>query len=231
MRRPPIEAEIRRRDTLSFVQQRGTLDHLFFATLQTQGSFHFVPYLPAIERGRETGRHVNWTFYRLNNDSLGQICKAIASPTSRLSTLKISEYTVRSLHRFGCKYLGKAIAHQRRTEQMQHINARKQEKGGKMTSTKDKDKIFGIEIVFSRTEQNAHILSRPRRKQNKARFQLFETSFDEPSACFCPSLGRSTQETPIGLVVSSLRPLLTSLALVFALPLGRRSRKALKHPF
>ena len=43
-----------------------------------QGSFKFVPFLPAIERGTDTGQNVNWTGYKFDLNALsalGKVCK------------------------------------------------------------------------------------------------------------------------------------------------------------
>ncbi len=71
-----------------------------------RGSFSFVPFLPAIERGTENGQKVNWTYYKMSTDGIGHVAKAFTSYTCKLDTVKVSLYTLGNLHRFGCRYFG-----------------------------------------------------------------------------------------------------------------------------
>lgn len=57
-----------------------------------QGSFKFVPKLPAIERGTKNGEKVNWTQVKLDLNGLSGIMKALESPTCSLKFIKVSFY-------------------------------------------------------------------------------------------------------------------------------------------
>eukprot|EP01084_Bolivina_argentea_P203366 347360_1 len=95
---------------LLFESKTNGMSFVEYVTVVFQGSFKFVPYLPGIERGGKTGINVNWTQYRLDNDALGLVAKAFITPSCKISTLKISIYTIENLHRLACKYFGKTIA-------------------------------------------------------------------------------------------------------------------------
>ena len=41
-----------------------------YVTVVFNGSFNFVPYLPAIERGKENGKKVNWIYFKLRNSTV-----------------------------------------------------------------------------------------------------------------------------------------------------------------
>ena len=73
------------------------------------GSFNFVPYLPAIERGKENGQKVNWIYYKLTNETVATIANALISPTSQCSTMKLSSYSIRNVSRTGCRAFGNVL--------------------------------------------------------------------------------------------------------------------------
>lgn len=81
-----------------------------YVTVIFQGSFNFVEMLPAIERGTETGKKVNWCLYKFSDEGVGHVAKALNSPNCKLNLLKISKYTIKDLDRFGCRFFGGAIA-------------------------------------------------------------------------------------------------------------------------
>ena len=81
-----------------------------YTTVIFQGSFNFVPMLPAIERGSPNGEKVNWTYYKLNPEAVGNVGKALLNRNCRLDFMKISTYTLSTLHRFGAKYFGSMIS-------------------------------------------------------------------------------------------------------------------------
>eukprot|EP01083_Nonionella_stella_P243612 848697_1 len=95
---------------LLFESRSNGMSFVEYMTVVFQGSFKFVPYLPAIERGSKTGIDVNWTRYRLDVDGVGSFAKALQSARCKLRRLKISLYSFGSLHRNACKYFG-ASAH------------------------------------------------------------------------------------------------------------------------
>ena len=79
-----------------------------YITVVLQGSFNFVPYLPAIERGK---RHkVNWTNFRFDSHSVGLVSKALISPDCKLQQIKMSPYSIGKLTRHECKFLGQMLA-------------------------------------------------------------------------------------------------------------------------
>ena len=94
---------------LLFESKTNGMSFVEYVTVVFQGSFKFVPYLPAIERGKRTGINVNWTRYRLDVDGLGLVAKSLISPNCVIEKLKISLYTIEKLHRNACKYFGKTI--------------------------------------------------------------------------------------------------------------------------
>ena len=79
-----------------------------YVTVIFQGSFKFVPFLPAIERGTEKGVRVNWTHYKFSIDSIGSVGAGLNSPQCILERIKISDYTLKALHRYGCRYFGQS---------------------------------------------------------------------------------------------------------------------------
>ena len=79
-----------------------------YVTVIFRGSFKFVPFLPAIERGTEKGVRVNWTHYKFSMDSIGSVGAGLTNPQCILERIKISNYTLESLHRYGCRYFGKS---------------------------------------------------------------------------------------------------------------------------
>jgi len=79
-----------------------------YVTVILQGSFNFVPYLPAIERGK---RHeVNWTDFRFDSHSVGLVSKALISPECALKSIKLSAYSLTALTLHECKFLGQMLA-------------------------------------------------------------------------------------------------------------------------
>ena len=73
-----------------------------------QGSFNFVPYLPAIERGKRA--KVNWTNFKFDSHSVGLVSKALISPECELTTIKLSGYSLSKLTRHECRFLGQMLA-------------------------------------------------------------------------------------------------------------------------
>eukprot|EP01083_Nonionella_stella_P083398 230608_1 len=93
-----------------------------YVTVVFQGSFKFVPYLPAIMRGKETGKKVNWIYFRVRNSSVGTICNALLSPKCVLERVKLSGYSIKALSRAGCKLLGNML----RTNNIELIYSQKE---------------------------------------------------------------------------------------------------------
>eukprot|EP01083_Nonionella_stella_P087505 243497_1 len=73
------------------------------------GSFNFVPYLPAIERGRENGESVNWIYYKLTNYNIGNIGMAFNSRRARCDRIKVSDYTISKMHRRSAVFFGQIL--------------------------------------------------------------------------------------------------------------------------
>eukprot|EP01084_Bolivina_argentea_P093975 168968_1 len=79
-----------------------------YITVVLQGSFNFVPYLPAIERGKKD--RVNWTDFRFDSHSVGLVSKALISPECNLCEIKLSGHSLSKLTRHECKFLGQMLA-------------------------------------------------------------------------------------------------------------------------
>jgi len=91
------------------IEARGFGLHFYeYVTVVLQGSFNFVPYLPAIERGKR--QRVNWTDFRFDSHSVGLVSKALISPECELQEIKLSAYSLRKLTRHECKFLGQMLA-------------------------------------------------------------------------------------------------------------------------
>ena len=95
---------------LKIESKKNGMGFVEYVTVVFQGSFNFVEMLPAIERGTETGIKVNWTLYKFADEGVGHVAKAVNSPSCRLKLLKMSKYTIKDLDRFGCRFLGGALA-------------------------------------------------------------------------------------------------------------------------
>ena len=79
-----------------------------YITVILQGSFNFVPYLPAIERGKK--ELVNWADFRFDSHSVGLVSKALISPDCNLKQIKLSADSLRKLTHHECKFLGQMLA-------------------------------------------------------------------------------------------------------------------------
>ena len=91
------------------IEARGYGLHFYeYVTVVLQGSFNFVPYLPAIERGKR--QRVNWTDFRFDSHSVGLVSKALISPECALEEIKLSAYSLQKLTRHECKFLGQMLA-------------------------------------------------------------------------------------------------------------------------
>eukprot|EP01083_Nonionella_stella_P016819 46952_1 len=91
------------------IEAKGFGLHFYeYVTVVLQGSFNFVPYLPAIERGKR--QHVNWTDFAFDSHSVGLVSKALISPECSLERIKLSAYSLRKLTRHECKFLGQMLA-------------------------------------------------------------------------------------------------------------------------
>eukprot|EP01083_Nonionella_stella_P250268 864524_1 len=80
-----------------------------YVTVVLQGSFNFVPYLPAIEQGEK--QRVNWTDFTFDSHSVGLVAKALISPECSLVEIKLSAWSLSKLTRQECKFLGQMLAH------------------------------------------------------------------------------------------------------------------------
>lgn len=74
-----------------------------------QGSFKFVPFLPAIEKGTKNGKRVNWCLFKFDLNALSALGKALGSPNCNLETIKVSSKTLKKLPRIGCKFFGRLM--------------------------------------------------------------------------------------------------------------------------
>ena len=74
-----------------------------------QGSFKFVPFLPAIEKGTKNGKKVNWCLFKFDLSALSALGKALGSPNCNLQIVKVSTKTVKKLPRLGCKFFGRLM--------------------------------------------------------------------------------------------------------------------------
>ena len=91
------------------IEARGFGLHFYeYVTVVLQGSFNFVPYLPAIERGKRD--RVNWTDFGFDSHSVGLVSKALISPECSLVEIKLSAHSLRKLTRHECKFLGQMLA-------------------------------------------------------------------------------------------------------------------------
>eukprot|EP01083_Nonionella_stella_P021384 59325_1 len=74
-----------------------------------QGSFKFVPFLPAIEKGTKNGVAVNWCLFKFDLNALTALGRALGAPNCALQVIKVSRKTFKKLPRFGCKLFGRLM--------------------------------------------------------------------------------------------------------------------------
>ena len=116
---------------LYFEAKKNGLSFGEYVAVTFQGSFDFVPMLPAIEKGvNEKGEFVNWSNFKIKKESFGQISKTVYSKQCQLKTLKMSQYTISQLNRLSCTFLGSRL---------------------KILSIRN-----NLEIIISRDEQQLH---------------------------------------------------------------------------
>eukprot|EP01084_Bolivina_argentea_P239662 402776_1 len=95
---------------LYFEGRANGLSFAEYVSVTFQGSFDFVPYLPAIEKGVELkGEFVNWSSFKILTESFGQISKSVYCISCELQLLKVSEYTISALNRLSCRFLGSRL--------------------------------------------------------------------------------------------------------------------------
>eukprot|EP01084_Bolivina_argentea_P143264 251637_1 len=94
---------------LSFESKKNGMTFVEYVTVVFQGSFKFVPYLPAIMRGKPNGKKVNWIYFKVRNGAIGTIAGALISPLCQLQIVKLSTYSIRGVSRTGCRYLGNVL--------------------------------------------------------------------------------------------------------------------------
>jgi len=116
-----------------------------YVTVILQGSFNFVPYLPAIERGKKD--LVNWADFRFDSHSVGLVSKALISPDCELRQIKLSADSLRKLTHHECKFLGQMLA----------------------DSPKD-----SVKVVFSRSRKEIEDLFKRFDRDNSRTFDFFE---------------------------------------------------------
>ena len=89
--------------------------------------------LPAIEKGVDVkGEFVNWSNFKIKQQSFGQISKTVYCKQCQLKRLKVSQYTIGELDRISCMFLGSRL---------------------KILSIRN-----NLEIIVSRDEQQLHEL-------------------------------------------------------------------------
>ena len=92
---------------LFFESKKNGMGFVEYTTVVFQGSFKFVPYLPAIARGKLS--KVNWTYFEIRNGSVGTIANALMDPLCKLKVVKLSNYSLKKMSRAGCKCLGNLL--------------------------------------------------------------------------------------------------------------------------
>lgn len=97
--------------TIIFIEGNANgMNFVEYVTVIFQGSFQFVPFLPAIERGTKSGIRINWVWFRIDQDGVGHVGRSLSAPTCKLKLVKVSTYTLKKMNRFGCKFFGTVLA-------------------------------------------------------------------------------------------------------------------------
>jgi len=68
--------------TILLIESRNNgLSFASYVAVVLQGSAEFVPQLPAISRGTDKGTKVNWTAFKITDNTVGNIAVGLSSPT------------------------------------------------------------------------------------------------------------------------------------------------------
>ena len=97
---------------LRFEAASNGISMIAYIPIVLQGSFKFVPFLPAIEKGTANGQSVNWCLFKFDLSAVSALGHALGQPTCTLQTVKVSTKTSKKLPRAGAKFFGRLLSSQ-----------------------------------------------------------------------------------------------------------------------